>query len=515
MASLPDKQDLTSARAHPVKMSQHLCLCSSPKQWSALFASIYLPRVGSSFGAAVPAPSSLVAAIAVLAVFVQAYAGASLRGLYADGAYFATKISAAQGFTIGHPARWMSKMIDQWPVVAAIPLGVQTPHGVAVVFSLVTNILPGIVVLLTLPALPAGDRRFFVFPAFVYFAGTLSAQFVSASEGLVATPYFWLLLFLITFGRFTILRLALVAVLAAGSLHLHEQMLFLGPILAISCVLRWPNERHLLPRIALSVAVLCALASAVNGGRYVLHPFSAFERDTFVTDFLAFRWLYFPPQGCNVPCVLGIMAVPCILVIMFRAAWASAMIRLFAAFSILLALAAFKLDWLTAPFAQWSARHNSALMSVPLAMLFLASRVHTPLATAITRRPVSGIVVLLGFAVSLWHVAATEKWSGFLTHFSDVLQSRTGLIAWSIVAAPSGSEQAELAWKMVWAWTNPYLSLAALPRSCVDSVIDNPPGMGPSPNVATMPAVHGVTYTYLLPPNQRRSACRAASDHQS
>jgi hypothetical protein len=52
MASLPDKQDLTSARAHPVKMSQHLCLCSSPKQWSALFASIYLPRVGSSFGAA-------------------------------------------------------------------------------------------------------------------------------------------------------------------------------------------------------------------------------------------------------------------------------------------------------------------------------------------------------------------------------------------------------------------------------------------------------------------------------
>ena len=48
---------------------------------------------------------------------------------------------------------------------------------------------------------------FMLGPAFVYFAGILSAQFASVAEGLVATSYFWLLLCLIVFGQLTILRL--------------------------------------------------------------------------------------------------------------------------------------------------------------------------------------------------------------------------------------------------------------------------------------------------------------------
>ena len=97
--------------------------------------------------------------------------------------------------------------------------GRETPHSVALVFSLVTNLLPGLIILLCLPAIPTGERPFFIFPCFVYFAGILSAQFASVAEGLVATSYFWLLLCLITFGHFTTLRLALITVLAVGSLR--------------------------------------------------------------------------------------------------------------------------------------------------------------------------------------------------------------------------------------------------------------------------------------------------------
>src|SRR5262245_46477053 len=104
------------------------------------------------------------------------------------------------------PARALSNMITQLPVLAAMRLGVQTPHGVALAFSVSSNLLPGLIILLCLPALPSGERHFFIFPAFVYFAGILSAQFASAAEGLVATSYFWLLLCLIAFGRLTILR---------------------------------------------------------------------------------------------------------------------------------------------------------------------------------------------------------------------------------------------------------------------------------------------------------------------
>ena len=222
-----------------------------------------------------------------------------------------------------------------------------------------------------------------------------------------------------------------------------------------------------------------------------------------------------PGVGYNLPCVLSILAVPCILLAMVRPAWGLATTLIFAGLSIPLAVAAFWLDWLVVPNTQFAARYNGALISLPLAALVLFARVHAPLATAITGRPARGIVVLLGLTVSLWHVAATEQWSAFLTHFSNVLQSQNGIIAWDAVVAPPGSRQAELAAKMGWAWTNPDLSLVALPRSCINSVIANPKwydGWEPHTlsNLATMPAIPGVTYTYLLPPDQQQAACPAA-----
>jgi hypothetical protein len=68
---------------------------------------------------------------------------------------------------------------------------------------------------------------------------------------------------------------------------------------------------------------------------------------------------------------------------------------------------------------------------------------------------------------------------------------------------------------MVWAWTNSDLSLVVLPRSCVGSVIAHPTwysGRGPHAlsNVATMPVIADVIYTYLLPMDQQQAACPAA-----
>jgi hypothetical protein len=458
------------------------------------------------------APISALAACAILAVLIQVYAGASLRGLYADGAFFAGQLAAHEA--VGNFTRVTSGMIIQWPVMAAMHLGVETPHSVALVYSFVTNLLPGLIILLCLPAMPTAERHFFIFPCFVYFAGILSAQFASVMEGLVATSYFWLLLSLIAFGRLTILRLAFIAVFAVGSVRLHEQMLFLGPILIVSCVMRLRREPRLLSRSVLLVAALCALAATLVAAHDVIHPIDVAERNSFFSDFLALHWLYVPATGCNLPCALGILAAACILLTMLRPAWGLATTWIFAGLSIPVALATFWVDWLIVPVAQFIARYNGALMSLPLAVLLLLARLHTPLATAMTRRPARGIVILLGLAVSLWHIGATEQWSAFLTHFSNVLQSRDGIIAWDTVAAPPGSREAALAGKIVWGWTNPDLSLLALPRSCVNSVIANPTwyvGWEPHTlsNLATMPAFPGITYTYLLPSDQQRAACPA------
>jgi hypothetical protein len=452
---------------------------------------------------------SAITASAVLAVLIQIYAGATLRGLYADGAYYTVEL-AAHGGIPEHLARATSHAIVQWPVAAAMRLGVETPHGVALVFSLVTNLLPGLIILLCLPVLQVQERHFFIFPAFVYFAGTLSAQLASVSEGLVATSYFWLLLCLIAFGHFTVLRLALVAVLAVGILVLHEQISFLGPILFVSCAIRWRREPRLLPRIILAIAAVCALAGTVIAAYFVLQPVYVAERNNFISEFLGLRWLYQSGEGFNLPTVLGILAV--ILLTMARRGRGARAIWIFTAVSIPLALAAFWLDWLIVPYMQFAARYNAALMSLPLAGLLLFALVHKPLAAATTGMPAKGIVAILGLAVSLWHVSVTEQWSAFLTHFSNVLQSRDGIIAWDTVIAPPASRQAELAAKMVWGWTNPDLSLVALARTCINSVVSNPTWyVGPEPytlaNLATMPALPGITYTYLLPSDQQRAAC--------
>jgi hypothetical protein len=278
--------------------------------------------------------------------------------------------------------------------------------------------------------------------------------------------------------------------------------------------MRWRREQCLLPRVALSVAALCTLAGTVISATSVLYPFDVLNRNSFIKETLTLLWLYRPGNGFNLPCVLGLLAASCILLSIAGPARGVAATWIFAALSIPLALAAFWLDWLMVPITQFSARYNSALMSLPLAALLLFGRVHIPLTAAITQRPVGGIVVLLGLTVSLWHVAATEQWSAFLTRFSNVLQSRNGIIAWDTVVDAPASREAKLATKMVWGWTNPDLSLVAVPRTCVNSLIDNPPWrVGWQPytlsNIATLPAIPGVIYTYLLPPDQQRTACPA------
>jgi hypothetical protein len=468
------------------------------------------PRAWPQTRAGVWSPISVLSVSVILAVFVQAYAGAALRGVYADGAFVVTRLASHQSLV--NPARWTATMIAQAPAAAAMRLGVHTPHGIALVFSLATNLLPGLTILLCLPALPRGQRHFFIFPAFVYFAGILSAQFASVTEGLIATAYFWLLLCLIVFGELTHRRLVAIAALAAGLLDLHEQTSLLGPVLVAACVVRWRGEPRVLPRIVLALAAVCAAAGTAVGADLVFHPFYLAERDSFIAAFLALRWLYQPGVGINLPCIFGLLAVPCICLAMARPAWTPVIGGTFAALSISLALAAFRLDWLIVPTTQWGARHNGALMSLPLAVLLLVARGHKPLAAAVTGAPVRGIVAILGLAVSLWHVAATERWSAFLAQFSDVLRSHDGIVAWAAVTGPPASRQARRAAKMQWDWTNPDLSLLALPRSCINSVIANPTSyVGWDPytlsDLATMPAIPGVTYTYLLPPDRRAAAC--------
>jgi hypothetical protein len=161
-----------------------------------------------------------------------------------------------------------------------------------------------------------------------------------------------------------------------------------------------------------------------------------------------------------------------------------------------LAVAAFWADALTVPAAQFYARHNAAFMSFPLIILVLVARFMRGTGNRLTAPPVQKIVIILGVTVSLWHIQATEKWSTFFSHFRTL--------------RPPGTRPAHLAAKMIWSWTNPDLSILALPRRCITSIIANPQPLNWYYNLqdpTTLPRIPGLAYTYLLPPDRQGAAC--------
>lgn len=118
--------------------------------------------------------------------------------------------------------------------------------------------------------------------------------------------------------------------------------------------------------------------------------------------------------------------------------------------------------------------------------------------------------MILGVAVSLWHIQATGKWSAFLAHFRNVLVSNSGIIPSAVLLQPPGSRSAQLAHMMIWPWTNPDLSILALSRPCISSVIANTTSHWQPYDLqdpATLPRIPGLTYTYLLSPDRQSAAC--------
>src|SRR6202000_2569844 len=129
--------------------------------------------------------------------------------------------------------------------------------------------------------------------------------------------------------------------------------------------------------------------------------------------------------------------------------------------------------YLTVPAAQFYARHNGALISFPLMILVMFSHARPALLKILTTPPIQTIVISLGVATSLWHVQASAKWSAFLEGFRATLVSHTGIIQANVILEPSDSRSGELAKMMTWSWTNPDLSILALPRRCITSIVAN------------------------------------------
>ena len=405
-----------------------------------------------------------------LGIATALYAGLALRGLFGDGVHLLIRLMQGDSFWFAEPSRITAVAILEAPTLAALKLGIGGLHTVAAILSVTLNILPLLVIALCFGILPQHRRAFFLLPAFATFGGIYAAWYVPIAEGLLATAYFWLLFYLLLFAHDAPRWRILIVALAIPTLALDEPMAFLAPVLALAALRR---------RGALSAPLaLWFLAVALHAGWEILHPYNTANRDRFAAHFLLLHWLRAPDGHVNGPAVLLLCAGAAIAGAILRPAWRTPLLAAFTAAAFLVAAGAFLSDRLISPGAQFDSRYIPQLLSLPLALVALAS-LRRPAwvarwATSLTQ----AIVLILGLAGATWNIAAVLDWQRFTATFRAALARHEGLVSWDTLIAELNADDAARFKRMNWAWNFPELSIVLSPGGDVHTILADPAGPG-------------------------------------
>jgi hypothetical protein len=411
-------------------------------------------------------------AIALGAILLlQIWAGLTLRGLYADGAYYVGQILLRHSFAVVEHARSTSQILTQIPAVVLMWLGQDSAHGVAVAFSLATNVMPLMLTLACLVVLPPADRAFGLFPILIFLAASMSAAFASVADGPTATAYVWLLLLLILFGPLTRLRLGGILLLAVGTLRLHEAMAFIGPILGFACLWRCRTTTDRGSRIVLVLATLLIATGCAIAIHDALHPRIASNRASLIQDVVSLRWLLIGDGGVNIMALAGltgVLVMPALLLPPRPRAWAmSAGLLVFAALTVL------ALTEPPCPAAAFAARDNACLLTAPAMVLLLLLRGRGWRLPAMSAM----VMAVLGLTVATADATATAGWLSYTSAMRMALTTGHGVVPWRDAVAKLPRRQASALYRYAWPWTTPLMSLWLAPGPAITTIITNPSGV--------------------------------------
>ena len=419
-------------------------------------------------------------------VATNVVASLELRGLYADGAFYLLRMIQEDGFWLFEPSRRTVQFLQQLPSVVGMAYGIHDADTLAVIYSLTMQLLPLAFVATSYLVLPKDRKEWIFFPLLHYLAGSTGAEFPSIVEGPLATSYFWLVLYLILFRTEKCSSLALTTLIALPALYAHEVMIFLAPILALSAIWRAFEVESRLQRTGLLLLALWfAFVVAVQIG-FVINPaWGPANRNSFLHDFLELNWLVTTDGDINVPVVLGMFSIISMLLV-----WLIPLVSRYSArvkdCSYWLVTATFGLvclmavvgtlyfDRLFCPSMQFAARNHPAFVSVPLAVLALASLRWPRLQAVWDTVPNRMILLFLAMGTLGWNIVATAYWADFVTTYRDQLARHQGLVRYEDVVMSLPQDQRKRFDKMTWSWTNPSLSILLSPGGKVSTLISIP-----------------------------------------
>ena len=393
----------------------------------------------------------------------------SLRCLYADGSYQLSRVLQAGNFTELAKHRDFASFIYQLPAVTALNLGVTNLHALVLAFGL-GCFLPWPVSLMFCRWL--APERFWL-AMLGCGAGYLNAGFMPVGEYNVAHAFFWPVLFALAFAR--PLKPLAAVILVISSLILlfsYESLFFLGPPLAVWAALRIVRGGDTpWARVVLSVTMLLLLLSAVIAMDGILYPECPNNLGGF--KYGMSQIVGHPTTPMVWTFVWLVLAA---LICLSGKGFTQSRFRLEQAL-----FAWVMLIWALGPLlhpADTGAERQYELRSlqllVPLALLIMAGGLFLwPKWFAARRHYLVCFSASLLLAQSLWLMAVTWQWNGFVGEWRGVLASHCGPVRLADTPFAVASQDGQ-ALTFAWDWANPTLSILLAPEQRVQSLILSP-----------------------------------------
>ena len=397
-----------------------------------------------------------------------AYAVVTARSLYDDGTYYLLRTLHANGFTEMLFSRGHAAYLYQLPVVLMLKLGVTDLEELKLAFGVGCFCSWPVAMWLCHRLAPEN----FWLVVLAAGAAYLNAAFVAVGEHVVAHAFFWPVVFVLLFVRpFTKFAATVLLVSSVILLRSYESMMFLGPVLAWLAFRRAGSEPGTGGRVICLVSAIILLLSvpiAVDG---TLHPCTSSNANSFKTG------------------IFSVLAAPgwtiswTIVWLVLMAGGVSSQVRRWVASRAgILLLGGVVLLWgawpLLAPaqlnpFKQHEARFLNLL--APLALLVVAEcLVRFPDWFLARKNYLVNMSAVLLVAQSLWHLAATEQWRGYMNVLRDLMSAQKGIVR--LMDTPYGRQPA-VGWqatRFLWVMDLRDLCVEISPRRVQSLILADP-----------------------------------------
>lgn len=412
-------------------------------------------------------------------VLLHAFASSAYIVLYADAAYYLFAIVNSGGFELVEPTSMTVQFMQQFPVVAALALGVDNLSTLMVMSGAANLFLPLVFTVSCYWILPEDSKPFILFPVLHYLAGSLASWFPTVTDAPLASAYFWVLFYLIIFRLNTIKAALLFALAAIPGLYLHEAMSFLSVFLIFAALWKFRKTDRLNLKLALLFVSSWFVYVAWHQTSKIVQPRSSHNRDNFVGMLLDGKWIYW--DGLNVAVVLSIVAVVILCFVLssnlfYRKKPVPAAVRVGRNVApVLLSLASLSLLVLVILDFKWygvvtqfAARAQSALVSVPLAGLVILSITSPTVRHVWEDRLVIKLVTISAIGIVGLHAVGLWYWSAYVRDFEHLLESNKGYVPYR-KAFDQLPEFQKFTFQVD--WVNPTVSYLLSPQAQVNTLI--------------------------------------------